>query len=196
MRLFQSVAVLAMSTIILQAGGKDTSPPSSSVVPVEESGFYLGGGFGSFALHNTDANEKLSAYGGTIIAGYQFNSYLSIEGRYTRSSKLTYSKESISKSLDSTYTDTALFARLGYPVGSFTPYALLGYGANRITNLAGADRVEYSIQYGAGISFKASQNLSLFADYIIAYDKKGFGDRATAEHQHINLATIGLIYKF
>ncbi len=197
MRIFQSVAIVAMSTIMLQAGGKDAAPASSTVLSIEEeSGFYLGGGFSSFALHNTDADEKLSANGGTIIAGYRFNSYLSLEGRYTQSAKLTYSKGSIDKSLDSTYTNTAIFAKLSTPIGSFTPYALLGYGQNKITNLIGSDRIERSIEYGAGVSIKTTDNLSLFADYIRAYSAKGFDGRATAEHQHISLITAGLIYKF
>ena len=197
MRTSAYTLLLVLFSTFLAAGGKDTTlPPSDTIAIEDDSGFYIGGAANHFGLYNTDAHESLKAYGATLMAGYQINRYLAIEGRYTHSKSITYHKGKQAKSLSSHYTDTALYAKIGYPVGSITPYALIGYGRNTITNLIGSDRTENAIHYGAGVSIKATESLSLFADYVRVYQGKGFDGRATTEHQHINLLSAGIIYKF
>ena len=192
-----TLLITLFSTLILNAGGKEITPVSSDTIAIEDDGgFYVGGAFAHFGLYNTDAHENLTARALTLIAGYEINRYLSIEGRYTQSSNVAYHKDKQTKPLTSHYTDTALYAKIGYPVGSITPYVLTGYGRNTITNLIGSDRTENAIRYGAGVSIKATESFSLFGDYVRAYQGKGFDGRATAEHQHINLLSAGIIYKF
>jgi opacity protein-like surface antigen len=192
-----TLLITLFSTLILNAGGKEIAPVSSDTIAIEDDGgFYVGGAYAHFGLYNTDAHENLTAKALTLIAGYEINRYLSIEGRYTQSSDVTYHKDKQTKPLTSHYTDTALYAKIGYPMGSIAPYALIGYGRNTITNLIGSDRTENSIHYGAGLTIKATESLSLFADYVRAYQGKGFDGRATTEHQHINLLSAGIIYKF
>ena len=103
---------------------------------------------------------------------------------------------SSSKSLQSSYTNAALYAKLSYPIKALKPYLLIGYGINTISNLNGSDRVESSIQYGIGISYKPTNKVSIFADYIRAYNNKGFDGRAMQDRLRANLVTIGATYTF
>ncbi len=83
------VAVLAMSTFAI-AGG-DIAPVEEPVVVVEEpapvGNFYIGGAYAWQAVKIKDGIDDFeyidSNFGGIMIdAGYKFNPYVAVEGRY------------------------------------------------------------------------------------------------------------------
>ena len=189
-----------IASTILHAGD-GTAKANTPVAPIQPSSWYLGIGMGGFALVTETNREHLSSKSASLILGYTLNRYLSIEGRYTHAlGALDYDAGktvSPSKTLtDSTYTDLDLLLKLGYPIGHFSPYLLAGYGRSTITHIVGADRTEKSLRYGAGLSYQATEHLSLFADYLRAYRGQGFDGRSTAEKVHLDRLTIGMTYHF
>ena len=194
------ILLLFISSIYLFAGAsgkyvqKATSKPISVV---EESKYYLGVGFGKFKLKNRDISENLKSNIISLIAGYNINNYLSLEFRYYKGvSNLTYHSLNKSKKIDSKYSNYSIFVKTTYPIDNFNPYILLGYGVNKISNLNNSDRKESNLEYGLGVSYKVNDNVYIFADYIRAYNKKGFDGRATQDRLRVNLITIGATYNF
>jgi len=190
--------ILLLSTVALYAHNpkyqqKATSKPISVI---KDNGFYIGLGVGYFDLQNSTINEKLSSSIATAIVGYDLNSYLSIEARYNQGITHLHYKGTTSKILNSAYSNLAIYAKAGYPIKHLKPYILIGYGVNKISNLNGSDRVELSKQYGVGVSYKLNDNISLFADYIRVYNKKGFDGRAVKDNLKAKLITIGATYNF
>lgn len=175
------------------------STPPVSVIGSTHSGFYIGLGAGNFKLKNSYSQEKLSSTTFTVIIGYDFNQYLSLEGRYTRSlhsldytSKLT----TLNKKSNSTFSNLAIYGKIGYPLDKFKPYLLIGYGENRITNLSNSTRKEFSLQYGVGFSYNFNKNWEIFVDYIRGYNDRGFDGRAKADNIKINTITVGINHHF
>ena len=73
-------AVMAMSTFAI-AGG-DIAPVEVVAAPVvieDDSSFYVGVGY-SYVSADIDGTEEGNAY--SLIAGYNYNQYIAIEGRY------------------------------------------------------------------------------------------------------------------
>lgn len=182
------VAALAMSTFAV-AGG-DIEPvvaPVEAVAPAaDESGFYIGGAY-SHASSDTDWGayyDGIEAYGDSqentqsgfmLLAGYQYNSYIAIEGRYWGSS----SERSYDWGGDG-YTETdgefsawGIYLKPMYPVSEkFTVYGLLGYGNAEIDS----DWYEWEydkkmlddsgFQWGLGASYAYDEHISFFVDYV------------------------------
>ena len=139
------VAVLAMSTFAI-AGG-DIAPVEEPVVVVPEviesistGAFYLGAAYG---LLSTDAEEKFPTVGNTTLtrdfgsddfsqfmlqAGYKFNDYVALEGRYwigmDDNTWTHYNTLDVTAEIDT----WGIYVKPMYPVTeSFDIYALLGY---------------------------------------------------------------------
>lgn len=235
-------AALALSTFAV-AGG-DIEP---TVAPVEEvmapapdvSGFYIGGAY-SAASSETDyyrtrgqvdydnweefGSADMDSSGYMLLAGYQYNKYISIEGRYW-GSNYEYSEEYTSyyndqESYDGSWsTNDGEFSAWGiylkpmYPIGEkFTVYGLLGYGNAEIdTETFGGEKLldESGFQWGLGASYALSDNISFFVDYVqLASDADGYHDYNAGELQpyydynyaewETSLYTInvGITYKF
>jgi len=192
-----------VSVLTLHAGdAKNTQLPETQPLPIvaETSDFYVGVGAGRFSLKNTFTKEKLNANTATLLAGYELHRHFALEARYTRSLKdIRYKSGNLSASntdLDSTFTNIALYAKIGYAFENIKPYILLGYGESKITNLSFSDRKEASFQYGAGVSYTFNAKWKIFGDYVRAYDDKGFDGRSTADKLHVNLLTFGVTYHF
>ena len=198
--IMKSILLLFISSIYLFAGvsGKYIQKATSKPISViEENKYYLGVGFGKFKLKNRDMNENLKSNIISLIAGYNISNYLSLEFRYYKGvSNLTYHSLNKSKKIDSKYSNYSIFVKTTYPIENFNPYILFGYGVNKISNLSNSDRKESNLEYGLGISYKVNNNISIFADYIRAYNKKGFDGRATQDRLRANLITIGATYHF
>jgi hypothetical protein len=76
------VSMMALSGE-LYAGG-DIEPVEEVIVPVVDSNpFYLGLGFGQSYVNNDFTNEKITNNTVMLQAGYQYNQYVALEGRYT-----------------------------------------------------------------------------------------------------------------
>ncbi|HFU76925.1 MAG TPA: porin family protein [Epsilonproteobacteria bacterium] len=192
-----------VSGLTLHAGGnKNHTLPETLPLPIAPaiSDFYIGAGAGKFTLKNTDNKEELSSKTGTLIVGYDVHRHFSLEGRYTRSfNDISYDSGNLlapNTKLDATFTNIALYAKLGYQFEKVKPYILLGYGESKITNLSFSDRKEAGFQYGAGLSYTLSPHWELFGDYVRAYDDKGFDGRSRADRLTLDMATFGFNYRF
>ena len=73
---------------------------------------------------------------------------------------------------------------------------LWGYGVLKLTNIEGGDREERTMQYGIGIRYRTTEHLSIFVDWVRAYDDKGFDGRATHDAISVDLVSMGVSYRF
>lgn len=192
--------IIPWFVISLSAGNLNIFPTSKPIEIKNNklsyiNNFYFGLGFGKVKI--SSPLEELKSNTLSLTLGYTINPYLSLEARYTKSIEdLEYKSKTKSKDIDSTYSNLALFSKLSYPIHNFKPYILLGYGKNKITKLAKTTRDENSFEYGAGLEYKINSNFSINLDYIRAYNKKGFDNRAIDQRVKIDLITASLTYNF
>ncbi len=200
-----------------------------SILPVDEpivevsviednSAFYVGIGY-SYLTSNRTARLNIEGdpFDGNIVkdtdstannlllqAGYKFNKYFALEGRYTFSAgdhSLTHNFENgREEDVDISISNLAVYLKPMYPIGDFTLYGLLGYGkTEREFNVAPIHTWDESgFQWGAGFQYEVMDNISIFADYTLWYDEEG------EQHESIprlldtdfSVISIGISYKF
>ena len=207
-----AVAGLALSTFAV-AGGDIA--PVEPVVEVEapvvvNSGLYIGGGISWLSWHvkGTDADPGImipinadmeaSWTGGTLLAGYQFNKYFAVEGRYTLSfSDASWEDHGVDDGDDgSELSNMAIYVKPMYPIDNFSVYALLGYGETTIDIDGLGENSESGFQWGVGASYGFTDQLSVFVDYTKLYDDEGFDIFPTYLDGDSDSITLGLTYKF
>ena len=192
---------LVTANAILMAGG-DIAPVEPIVetpVVVEQSPFYLGIGIGTASVNDDDTSEEFEATTLMLQAGYQYNDYIALEGRYTFGLDMDYSPgntNSSSGDYDGDFSSWGLYVKPMYPIGNFSLYALLGYGGVMLDNLAGGDAYESAFQWGLGASYAMSDNYSVFVDYVSLYDDTGFDYRARLDDIDSDTWTFGVSYRF
>lgn len=193
---------------ILFAGGIIT-PSAVTETPNAETkyNFYFGLGRSDMQLENSLTKEDFTAKGVTLQLGYNYNRYLSIEGRYTHhvgrvhynhgSNHQTNAGINISD-YPTDFTNIALYLKPTYSIDDLTVYALLGYGEVKLTNIpiGSTDRAEDGFQWGLGVSYNLQDNWSVYFDYLNMYEGKGFDYRAQKADIKADAWTIGLSYKF
>ena len=230
-------AVVAMGTFAI-AGG-DIEAPVEPVVEVEappavsDSGFYIGGAY-SFVNSEMDYHadeyhydELYYQWGGTydrdydafmLQAGYQFNQYVAVEGRYWNSITAERSQDSWYRYVDQETQNSrewsdgdfeawGIYVKPMYPVTeALDVYALLGYGNVESDDQYWGDTAldEDGFQWGLGASYGITENVSLFLDYVQLCD--GVDDSRTEEsgdydyvynwEHSIYTVNLGLSYKF
>jgi len=167
------------------------------------SNFYVGLGISTMKLNNTKTNENLRTISIMLQGGYKIYNFLAIEGRYTRNmSKVTYDAGSTNSSniddYPTDFTNIAIYLKPSYLYYDFSTYALLGYGVTSLTNLPIGDvtRAEKGFQWGIGLSYEITKNISFFADYVNCYNSKGFDYRSLDEDITVDTISIGINYKF
>ena len=200
------IAALTMSTGAM-ANSYPADGPDSYQNSVENKstasdvqGAYLGAGY-SYTNVDTDvtytngkaASDSDSFSSLTLIAGYNFNEYIGIEGRYSH----TY--------VDNTYNTNpwyggyvsnpdisyyGLYLKPMIPIDQFNLYGLIGYGETSIK-----DDEETGFQWGIGASYYFNNRSSLFVDYTRVYDEEGNFPTAKVT-QVIDAITFGLVYSF
>jgi len=206
------VAIMAMGTFAI-AGG-DIAPVEEPVVEVvepvlDDSGFYIGGGY-SYMNMNIEGSEQLNTvfhppvigetditgHSLTVLAGYNFNKYIALEGRYTLSLGDLDVDNAIGESdLDADMSNLALYLKPMYPVTeAFNVYALLGYGQVTLDN--GTEYTENGFQWGIGANYDVNDNVGVFVDYTRLYDDKGFDNTWVDQDVVVDSVNIGLTYKF
>jgi len=207
-RIVLSVAMLLLSE--LSFAGGDILPVEEPVVvesTIDESGLYLGLGISVMKLNNDISKEEFSSTGVTLQAGYQFNQYFAVEGRYTKNvSNLDYDHGTTNNPNYSDYpgdfSNVAVYLKPMYAFDSFSVYALLGYGEVTLTDLphpsnpGSVDRAEDGFQWGLGAAYSFTGNISVFVDYVKMYDDKGFDYRAQLADIDSDVWTLGVSYKF
>ena len=95
-----------------------------------------------------------------LIAGYEYNPYISIEFRFLK----TFTEESTLKQ-----TVYGIYIKPQYEMyNNLKIYGLLGYGKLKVTqhNNSGINFNDSTVHLGAGLSYKISNKLEGFIDYI------------------------------
>jgi len=204
------VAVLAMSTFAI-AGG-DIAPVEPVVVyeepVVEDKGFYLGLGYGFLSADRTTRvpgvdnsfTQGTGDYDQIMLqAGYKFNSYVAVEGRYwlglsdnawaTISNNLIQSVGEIDA--------WGIYVKPMYPVTpAFDIYALLGYAKTDYSITNGESGTPDGFSWGLGVSYEFSNNVAVYVDYTSLYDDDTTNAQGWRVDEEIDVTTIGFSYRF
>lgn len=229
-----AVAVTAMSAFAV-AGG-DIAPVSPEVVmPVVEevesdNGFYLGLAYGAGRSKEDisgdldggyivfDGAEKIDYDTIMLQAGYKFNDYLALEGRYWRSfgdNGWSYRESGYEAGEPYTFSETGengdnlkaygIYLKPMYPLTEeLDIYVLLGYGNVTLNDDDHGDWLdENGFQYGVGASYALTNNLALFIDYIRVLDDDSSihtgaqigGSNIYFDHK-LYIVNAGLTYRF
>ena len=193
------VAALLTSTLAI-AGGKNGIAPESEIIPIAVepalTGFYAGLGYSCLQMDlNEPVNIDIRAMTAiSINAGYNFNKYFAIEGRYSVSlGDLDIDTMNTERSEAWDMSNIGLYLKPQYSIDSFTLYGLLGYGQFTFDNDA-----SYSVdgfQYGVGISMMATDNIDVYIDYRRLYDDEDF-DGLSINEVVANSYTVGINYHF
>ncbi len=198
------VSILALSGLAY-AGGDVAPIVEPVVVPVsvvDDSGFYVGAGY-SILNYNEVYNDGVTAdvdlQGLTVIAGYQFNSYISLEGRYTKDvggSDEDWSDGRSRTDIENEMSNLALYVKPSYQIDSFKLYALLGYGQMSYQYKETAEQKDSGFQWGLGASYSFYDNVSIFVDYTKLYDDTGLDNYIADVDYEADAWTFGITYLF
>jgi len=148
-----------------------------------------------------------------LQAGYNFNEYIAIEGRYWfgLSSTVHYGHtNSALQDKDTSIDAWGIYVKPQYPVTeAFSVYALLGYGGADINidnvpsniGLQYADDSVDGFSWGLGASYAVTDNVSLFVDYVSMYDNDDdYYNASTGYHYNLDRTldkwNFGLTYNF
>ncbi len=174
------IAALAMNTFAFAGGDISPVEPQITVPEVSEStgSFYLGLGY-SYMNMDVDNDADHDADATLLLAGYNFNQYIGVEGRYS--------------GLTDCLENAAIYLKPMYPIGGVTVYGLLGYGET--TYDGGSSLSESGFQWGLGANYAVTENIGVFADYTNLYNDTGF-DGATSEDVMVDSVNVGVTYKF
>ncbi len=180
----------------------DSAPveePLLASLTSEESAFYMGLGLGGSYVNNDDTNEEMSSFSAMIQAGWQYNQYIALEGRYSFGLNMDYDPGNTGNSSSDYNGDLSswgVYVKPMYPIGDFKVYALLGYGGVTLERLANGDAYESGFQWGLGAGYDFNEQLSVFVDYVSLYDDTGFDYRAKSDDVDAYTWALGVTYKF
>jgi opacity protein-like surface antigen len=196
-------AVAAMSSLSFAGGDmKNVEPAMEPVVAVpvvaEHNGFYAGLGIaavstrGSYVsldwFNTTEGQDRMGNI--SFAAGYNFNEYVALEGRYATSIAHEDSIE---------MDGWSIFVKPQYPVTEdFSVYALLGFGGVILDGVDGGitDVDDTGFQWGLGASYTVMDDISLYADYVWAADDMDGLLFNGATSVDVDAFTIGVNYLF
>lgn len=222
-----AVAVLALSAFAIAGGDFVAVEPTieiqeAPVAAVVDSGFYAGLAYG-YADITDDYTASNGSFGNhednfdtyMLQAGYKFNQYLAVEGRYWDSvgdgdwtDRYTLPDGSVVNSSGpcSEFSAWGVYVKPMYPVTeAFDVYALLGYGNVDLssdfgTNAKFLDMDEDGFQWGLGASYELTDNWVVFADYVNLYDDTSAaiteGIYSETHDYSIYTANVGVTYRF
>ena len=152
-----------------------------SVVSARESGASL-----SFTSHKRGADRVGNA---TLLVGYDINSYVAAEARYTAS---------VAKKDNAKMSSLSIFLKPQYEVSEeFSVYGLLGYGKVKIdsNNQTNIDVSKGSFQWGLGLDYDVTSDISMFVEYAsLAHNIDG--TFLTDDSASVDALSVGLTYRF
>jgi len=170
-----------------------------STLYAEGQGLYIGLGYADTNIDISAADidiGDLSTDSVVFLAGYDFNKYLGVEGRYyLNSSEAAYEYELGNTPLSSKYKaeSFAIYAKPQYNFMMLNIYALLGMSSNDYTanSFLGGDSDDTLFSWGAGVKFNFTQSLGAFVDYT------NMGETDTIlTNTDLSSWNIGFSYKF
>ncbi len=186
---------LVASTIAMAGPTVEVVPETPA--PAELTGFYIGGGHAYIDGEATDYFDTVEVTNNALDlrAGYNFNDYIAVEGRYAIGASDTVQFNGFDTSFEADYDTWGVFVKPQYPIGDASVYALLGYG-NIDGTFNGVNELdEDGFQWGLGAKYAVTTNVEVFADYINVYD-----DTVTIEGEDIDFdaytVTVGVNYRF
>jgi opacity protein-like surface antigen len=148
-------------------------------------------------LDDDTTNEEISNNNIVLQAGYQYNQYIALEGRYSFGFNTDYDGGNAGNlDYDGDVSSWGIYAKPMYPMGDFNLYALLGYGGVMLDDIANGDAYEEGFQWGIGASYIVSDTISVFVDYVSLYDDTGFDYRAKNDDIKSDTWTLGVSYTF
>ena len=171
---------------------------SNDITDNNTAGVYMGAGIGTQAVNFDYHREKFSATTMMLQLGYQYNSYLSAEARYTFGCCTDYDIGSNTNvtAYSGTISSWGMYVKPMYPIDDFSVYALLGYGGVMLSELNNGDAYESGFQWGLGVQYAYTEKMSIFVDYVSVYNDTGFDYVGTAGDVDSATWTIGLSYSF
>ncbi len=193
--LTSTIATLTILSGFAFAGGDiDPVEPQLEIPVMEEISedyFYLGLGYSYLQMNNAAAAGDITGNAVTVLAGYSFNKYIALEGRYTA----TVGDLDVDNGPDTgDISNIALYVKPQYSIDSFKLYALLGYGQVSYDNGV-TDYSEDGFQWGLGASFAATESIDIFVDYTRLYDDDNF-DGLISQDVTVDAVTVGVNYNF
>lgn len=191
--ILSGVALIAMSTFATaetyDAVGANSYKGSIITGNTSNEGVYAGiaWGFASIEADASSGTEKANIEIDHDTAmyqiGYNFNSYIAIEGRYWDSigdgdASVRYSDSSnpgnnfsVSGDVPTDFSAWGLYIKPMYPVTEgFTVYGLVGLVDVEL-EFDGLSDDDSSVQWGLGASYTFNNNVSMFLDYTKLYDE-------------------------
>ncbi|HEO99525.1 MAG: porin family protein [Campylobacterales bacterium] len=205
-------SVMAMGTFATAGGSiMNVEPAIEPVIAIEEpdeNTFYAGLGY-AYQNINIEGSEAInavaypplygetdiSAHALTLLAGYGFNHYLAVEGRYTFSlGDLDIENNGGEGEIDADLSNLALYLKPMYPIGGLTLYGLLGYG--KVTLDDGEKYSESGFQWGIGAGYNINDTIGVFVDYTRLYDDKGFDTIWGDQDVVVDAVNVGVTYEF
>ncbi len=211
-----TVAVFAMSSFAVAGGDiAPVEPVVEAPIVIDDAGFYLGLAYTSLNMSSSSDNSLdpywEQGYDKTwsdvmVQAGYKFNSYIAVEGRYWFGISETTQVPHVYQyagDVDSSVDSWGIYVKPMYPVtDDFDVYALLGYASSDYS----ADDVVIDtldgFSWGLGAAYSFTENISLFVDYTRLYDTSTTYDSAFVPGQTYDVDTtidtwnFGVTYKF
>ncbi|HSR73985.1 MAG TPA: porin family protein [Sulfurovum sp.] len=207
------VALLAMSTFAVAGGDIAPVEPVVETPMVEEStgAFYVGIGYGA-ANYDTTLTVTETTYvpvraagdddysAVMLQAGYKFNPYIAVEGRYWIGLD-----EDIGNNQDLNIDTWGIYVKPMYPVTeAFDIYGLLGYASSdaEISLPGRTVSPPYDMDgfsWGLGASYAFTENLSVFVDYTSLYDDDNtitYVDGSVNFDEEITSWNFGVTYTF
>ncbi len=172
---------------------------SQTMLKAEDQGLYVGLGYANTNIDISASNINigdLSTDSIVFLAGYDFNEYLGVEGRYyLNSSEAAYEYELGNTPLSGKYKaeSFAIYAKPQYNFMILNIYALLGMSSNDYTvnSFLGGDKSDTLFSWGAGVKFNITQSLGAFVDYT------NMGETDTIlTNTDLSSWNIGFSYKF
>lgn len=204
-KLVSTVALLAIVTNLSSAGGH-IKPPVKVMEPVQVkeaelimaddvkySGAYVG-----IAGSRMSMNEAVtsSGYALSFVAGYYFNKYFGLEGRYTRTITdvdVDHGAEIVSQG-DVLENIGIYFKPMFNLTTGFSFYGLAGYGRSSYEKLDDTYSDE-GLQWGLGAKYELAEGFGIFIDYLDMYSDDDF-DGILLEDIAYGAVNIGTTYTF
>lgn len=162
----KNTILVTLATVAISSfgfAGGDIEPVEAEVSP-----FYVGLGLSNVSTRGSSVSldffkdkEGQEETGDILLmAGYDFNQYVAVEGRYM---------DSVFGEDELTRESWGVYVKPKYPATqAFTLYALLGYGGLSVdgkgSGLANVD--DTSFQWGVGASYDLDAHFSIFFDYV------------------------------
>jgi opacity protein-like surface antigen len=182
------------------AGGDIDVPTVENEAQVTTDGSSFYAGIAMSAVSARDASKSMDFFDEstgqdrlanvTFLAGYNYNPYLALEGRYTT----TFTDEDILE-----MDGWSLFVKPQYPLTeSFNVYALLGFGNVSLDPVSGSriDLDDTGFQWGVGASYDFTDTVSVFFDYTnLANEMDGLYWNGALQIDTDTL-NLGVTYKF